>query len=395
MTHMKRKRPVTQSPMCSEQQVKRIDPVWIPGRVPRHFWEDRQNHRNYLLWLGWKLGFRKVADWYRLQSDDFKANRGHSVLALHGSSAVHAVIDCFPEYDWHEWLFREVPRQFWQLPANRRRYLRWLGQQLGYRQPSDWHAIRVEDIMAHDGRTLLKIHASMRDLLQEFLPQLDWSSRGDTPTLTVKQILALADAHFAKHGTWPHNHSGPVAGTNLTWSGISERLRLGSCGLRGGSSISAILAQHRGMRPGHRPPPLTEEQILVWADAYYAAHGRWPTRDAGPIPGTQETWSRIVRALSGGIRGLPAGSSLARLLQRRRGVRNRSSPLPLSEQQIVAWARAFYKKTGRWPSYKENGLIPESTGETWGCVRNALRHGLRGLRGGSSLHKLLKANGLK
>jgi hypothetical protein len=352
---MTQKKPVSHRSMCSEQQIKRIDPVWIPGRVPRHFWEDRHNRRNYLLWLGWKLGFRKVADWYRLQSDDFKANRGDRVLGLHGDSPVHAVIDCFPEYDWCEWLFRQAPKDFWQLPANRQRYLRWLGKQLGFRRPRDWHAVRTDDIMSHHGRSLLKCYASMHDLLQEFLPQLDWSSRRDVPSLSVEQILAFADAHFAKHGAWPNGHSGPVAGANLTWSAISERLRCGFCGLQAGSSLATVLAQHRGVRPGNRPPPLTEEQILIWADSYFAAHGRWPIAKSGSIEGTQETWPRVIRALNGGLRGLPPGSSLARLLKRCRGVRNRACLPPLSEQKIVAWARDFHRRTGRWPTCRDGG----------------------------------------
>lgn len=65
---MAQKKPVDSQPLCSERDVKRIDPVWLPGRVPPKFWEDRQHRRDYLLWLGWKCGFRKAADWYRLYS---------------------------------------------------------------------------------------------------------------------------------------------------------------------------------------------------------------------------------------------------------------------------------------------------------------------------------------
>ena len=68
-------------------------------------------------------------------------------------------------------------------------------------------------------------------------------------------------------------------------------------------------------------PPLTEEQILAWADAYFAARGRWPT-ERGPgqvIPGTGgERWSAIEQALRKGHRGLRGGSSLHRLLARHR-----------------------------------------------------------------------------
>lgn len=241
---------------------------------------------------------------------------------------------------------------------------------------------------------MLVRHSSMYDLMQEFLPQLNWEPFKNGPPLSVEQILELADAHFAEHGTWPHSHSSQGAGTNLTWSGVNERLRGGYCGFRAGSSLPALLAQHRGVQSGKRPPPLTEQQILAWADAFHAVHGQWPTAKSGLIAETRETWSGIDNALRSGLRDLQAGSSLARLLDLRRGVRNSQCLPKLSEPKIVAWARAFHRATGRWPTCR-SGLVLNSLGETWASIEFALSQGRRGLPGGSSVHKLLKAHGLK
>jgi transcriptional regulator with XRE-family HTH domain len=57
-------------------------------------------------------------------------------------------------------------------------------------------------------------------------------------------------------------------------------------------------------------------------------------------------------------------------------------------EQILAWAEAHHKRTGEWPKI-HSGLIPEALGETWRRVDNALKLGLRGLPGGSSLAELL------
>jgi hypothetical protein len=65
----------------------------------------------------------------------------------------------------------------------------------------------------------------------------------------------------------------------------------------------------------HRLPPLTVEQVLAWADAHHAHTGRWPTAKSGPVEGAPgETWLDVNGALIWGRRGLPRGSSLARLL---------------------------------------------------------------------------------
>jgi hypothetical protein len=136
-------------------------------------------------------------------------------------------------------------------------------------------------------------------------------------------------------------------------------------------------------------PDLTVAQILAWADDHFRRTGRWPKYQDGPIavaPG--ETWNAVDTALFSGIRGLPGGDSLARLLSRRRGVRNKSALPPLTEEQVRAWAEAYRGRMGHWPRVK-SGPIPEAPGETWSGVNAALEVGLRGFPGGSSLFRLL------
>ena len=143
--------------------------------------------------------------------------------------------------------------------------------------------------------------------------------------------------------------------------------------------------------PAGRSPyrtPLTEGQILVWADAHHARTGRWPTAGSGPIaeaPG--ETWSAVNMALYCGYRGLTGGASLARLLRSRRGKGARRRPA-LDVGQILAWADAHRARTGRWPT-GSSGRVAEAPGETWAGIEMALRQGHRGLPGGDGLARLL------
>src|SRR5262249_18178217 len=98
-----------------------------------------------------------------------------------------------------------------------------------------------------------------------------------------------------------------------------------------------------------------------------------------------ESWGNLNTCLRSGKRGLPQGLSLARLLAPKRGKR-RLKP-PLSVAQIVHWADAHHKRTGRWPT-QISGPIPRQ-GQTWVSVDNALLKGYRELPGGSSLAELL------
>ena len=205
--------------------------------------------------------------------------------------------------------------------------------------------------------------------------------------LTIKQILAWADAHKAATGDWPNQFSGGVTGTNETWHAIQHSLLAGRRGFPGGSSLAKLLADHRGVRNVQDLLPLTVEQILAWADAHKAATRDWPNQDLGQVSGTDETWARINTGLQQGQRGLPGGSSLAKLLAEHRGVRNAQELPPLTVEQILVWADAHKAATDDWPNQKSGRVA--GTEETWAGINYSLVAGRRGPPGRSSLATLL------
>jgi hypothetical protein len=209
--------------------------------------------------------------------------------------------------------------------------------------------------------------------------------------LTVEQILRWAREHRRRTGRWPHQHSGPIpSASGLQWHTVDAHLRRGTRGLPGGDSLSRLLARRLKARNLSGRPPLTQEGILAWADAFNERHGRLPTCNGGRIPGTGgETWRGVHKALSDGYRGLPGGSSLARLLAKRRGKRLSRDLPPLTVPGILAWADRHRAETGSWPN-NYSGRVPSVPGETWKAVGRALERGGRGLPGGDTLRKLLE-----
>jgi hypothetical protein len=146
--------------------------------------------------------------------------------------------------------------------------------------------------------------------------------------------------------------------------------------------------RRRKRRGFPRVPALDVDQILDWVDAHHTRTGVWPKANSGVIPAAlDDTWYRVDKALRNGTRSLPGGSSLARFLETKRGVRNIANLLPLKVEDILAWADAHHEQTGDWP-HRDSGDTGKP-GETWANVDAALRGGLRGLRGGSSLARLL------
>jgi hypothetical protein len=136
--------------------------------------------------------------------------------------------------------------------------------------------------------------------------------------------------------------------------------------------------------------PLSEALILAWADAYRARTGAWPkilTADKRGLP-AGDTWQTIDLALRKGYGGLPGGDSLPRLLARRRGARNLHGLPRLTLSGIVRWAQDHHARTGQWPT-RETGPVHAAPGEVWVNIDTALRQGIRGLKGGDNLRKLL------
>jgi hypothetical protein len=251
----------------------------------------------------------------------------------------------------------------------------------------DW--LNVDQALRKGLRSLPK-GSSLAKLLRDH--RLDRHPRLPPP-LSEDLIVRWAQLHYRTHGDWPTQHSGTVDNQPAeTWAGIDRALRVGCRGFPGGDSLAKLLQRRLGVRNMAALPRLSDDLIVAWADDHHARRGDWPTLSSGPVAAApEETWKQIDDALRGGYRGLPGGSSLGQLLHARRGKRLARLIPKLTEAQVVAWARAHYARTGKWPT-KKSGAIPD-TQDTWCAVNIALHRGKRGLPGGDTLSRLLARHG--
>lgn len=216
------------------------------------------------------------------------------------------------------------------------------------------------------------------------------------PMLSLDSILRWADRYFRMHRKWPTAYAGVVRAidspADLNWRKIDNALRYGSFGLPRGNSLALIFQEHRGRRNNGNLPRLTANKILEWADEHHARTGSWPNLKSGVIaeaPG--EKWANIDAALSQGMRGLLAGSSLAKLLARRRGVRNRANQRLLSIEVILCLADAHNNRTGHWPT-RTSGPVAQLKDETWQKIDSALMGAHRGIAEPTSLAEVLRVH---
>lgn len=257
-------------------------------------------------------------------------------------------------------------------------------------------------IPASNGDTWEAICAALKDgsrgLPRTTLPRMIQAELGVKQRtwgslLTEDQIVEWAKAHRERTGDWPCLNDGPILeASGRTWRSIDTALSVGLRGLKGGSSLATLLARRVGARNRLKPPPLTIRQILNWADLHYARTGVWPSSASDRvIDEPAEHWKRIHGMLKHGGRGLPGASSLVALLTKARGARYRRQGLPLSVEQIIEWAVAHRKRTGKLPT-PDSGPVRGVRGEHWRAIDASLRAGTRNLRGNSSLERLFRGH---
>jgi hypothetical protein len=114
--------------------------------------------------------------------------------------------------------------------------------------------------------------------------------------------------HFQKHGRFPAQRSGAVDGLpGENWRAFNQGLVQGVRSLPGGSSLHQL-----AIKKGWCLGDLTEDIIAHHMWRHFQKHGTFPSSISGPIDGLPgETWCAFNRALMGGFRSLPGGSSLA------------------------------------------------------------------------------------
>lgn len=129
---------------------------WKFHLLPRGFWANIDNHKQFLHWPKSRLGYKTMEDWYQVTSEDIESNGGGSLLSEYQKSPAIALQQLFPEHSWLPWRFKSIPKTFWLDPANQRMFLDWLGKELRFKNKEDWMRLRKEDVIKHGGHGLLK-----------------------------------------------------------------------------------------------------------------------------------------------------------------------------------------------------------------------------------------------
>lgn len=210
--------------------------------------------------------------------------------------------------------------------------------------------------------------------------------------LSPEFIVCRALEFFDKNGKPPPVKNGLVEGgyPGDTWCGYDFCLRNGYRGLPKLGSLAKLLSERCGFKYQCDIPDLCEESILSLAELYKEKHSKWPGQKSGPVEGGYpgDTWAVYELHLRDGGRGLPGGSSVAKLISSKHEHAHAKNRPELTYDFIIARASEYFDANSKYPAVRSGSVPGGHTGDTWFCYDQALREGLRGLPGGTSLKAL-------
>jgi hypothetical protein len=140
---------------------------WEFRQVPAGWWNNFENQNKYFNWLKDSLGIRTPESWYSITSKQI-----HPSLIMQYGSYQKMLRVMIPDFDFKPWKFAQVQDGWWKNRENQQRYMDDLGNELGYKTPSDWYALSYEDIEV----CLMKIYGSPEKLVRSFFPDYDFKT---------------------------------------------------------------------------------------------------------------------------------------------------------------------------------------------------------------------------
>jgi hypothetical protein len=124
---------------------------WMFKKAPQHFWNNDSNVREYVEWLEKDLGITSREQWYPVSVRTIKKKYGAGLINGLGDSVCELVMKVYPEHAWLPWKFDRARAGFWDVKANQRRFLEWLGKELKFQSMEDWYGVTREQIEEHGG----------------------------------------------------------------------------------------------------------------------------------------------------------------------------------------------------------------------------------------------------
>jgi len=148
---------------------------WKFNKVPNGYWNNQENRKKYVDWLGNQLRINKMDDWYGVTSFDFKKNGGSALVCGIYGSPFRLLQEVYPEHQWKVWKFNQVPNGTWNhlQQSQRIELVKSLAKELSIKNLTDWYRVSNKHLSQFVSLGLFSKYP-LDSLLPEAYPDYNW-----------------------------------------------------------------------------------------------------------------------------------------------------------------------------------------------------------------------------
>lgn len=155
--------------------MKGMDPTRFRNRVPRGWWDCKENRRNFLTRVGQELGVETMSDWKMVSREAIGIMGGAGLLARYKFSLNALLKDTFDCNDDRDIGRKTLPPDHWESMTNRRQFFDGLEKELGIRSAEEWARVTCAEVGRRGGRTVLgRYNGSLVRALQDVYPEREF-----------------------------------------------------------------------------------------------------------------------------------------------------------------------------------------------------------------------------
>lgn len=158
--------------------------IWRP-RMPRGYWEEAENRRNFMERVAREEGVSEAADWRKVTYKTVARYGGQALLKRYGDSLAAALEDIFPEESITAVKVRErLPKSHWADKRHQREFLEGLARKLNVTTKEGWRNVTTAAVERFGGVGLLARHGrSLLSALEAVYPEESW------PVTSVRSVV--------------------------------------------------------------------------------------------------------------------------------------------------------------------------------------------------------------
>lgn len=138
-------------------------------------WSNLNNQKEYLKWFEELKGIKSPEDWYNITSKDIINCNGATLITNNYNNSVYNVVNfLYPDYNFINWKFKNIPKNYWSKDENKIKFLKWFEELKGIKSPEDWYNVSLNDFLDNNAYSLLRKFEKIYNVAKFLYPDFNF-----------------------------------------------------------------------------------------------------------------------------------------------------------------------------------------------------------------------------